>query len=390
MVSIINPSDTAGREYTPLSKHLERSSPVKMAKKKAIKYKKAPQAPRRFKSSYMFFSTCKHKEIRKELGSRGAKEKTTNIAKLVSVAWKELSPEKRKPWEELARQDKARFEVEKSLYTGPWKVIKKKRLQRDPNAPKRPMSAFLAYSHGRRAEVKKENANMNNAAISRALASMWKGAPEDEKKEHIDKEYKLRQKYLTEIAIWRENTEKELNEQRRNREEIAMETVLQAKDGTAAAIQEEEVAQQQNRTNEKEEGAESQEGAYPGSYPPPHHYRGGLAQDYRAPHYIYSPRTPHYQSSLLHQHHQLQQPRYGQQQALLPFESQKQEACQNDEYYQYHPPAYGYCPPLPNTPTYQPPSASGDRHYPVESSAAAAAACCVSNREKSMQPLYYY
>jgi hypothetical protein len=32
------------------------------------KYKKSPQAPRRFKSAYMFFSTEKHKEIRIEMG----------------------------------------------------------------------------------------------------------------------------------------------------------------------------------------------------------------------------------------------------------------------------------------------------------------------------------
>ena len=40
---------------------------IVMAKKSpVVKYKKAPQAPRRFKSSYMFFSTEKHKEIRQE------------------------------------------------------------------------------------------------------------------------------------------------------------------------------------------------------------------------------------------------------------------------------------------------------------------------------------
>ena len=39
----------------------ELSAPV------VVKYKKAPEAPRRFKSSYMFFSTVKHKEIRAEL-----------------------------------------------------------------------------------------------------------------------------------------------------------------------------------------------------------------------------------------------------------------------------------------------------------------------------------
>jgi hypothetical protein len=39
------------------------------------KYKKAPGAPRRFKSAFIFFSTEKHKEIRQGLGTDGAKEK---------------------------------------------------------------------------------------------------------------------------------------------------------------------------------------------------------------------------------------------------------------------------------------------------------------------------
>jgi hypothetical protein len=34
------------------------------------KFKKAPQAPRRFKSAYMFYSTLKHKEIREQLSKQ--------------------------------------------------------------------------------------------------------------------------------------------------------------------------------------------------------------------------------------------------------------------------------------------------------------------------------
>eukprot|EP00542_Grammatophora_oceanica_P013022 CAMPEP_0194031648 /NCGR_PEP_ID=MMETSP0009_2-20130614/4774_1 /TAXON_ID=210454 /ORGANISM="Grammatophora oceanica, Strain CCMP 410" /LENGTH=86 /DNA_ID=CAMNT_0038671861 /DNA_START=117 /DNA_END=373 /DNA_ORIENTATION=+ len=45
--------------------------------------KKAPGAPRRFKTAFIFFSTAKHKEIREQLGSRGSKQKTPNIAKMV-------------------------------------------------------------------------------------------------------------------------------------------------------------------------------------------------------------------------------------------------------------------------------------------------------------------
>jgi hypothetical protein len=44
-----------------------------------IKYKKAPNAPRRFKSSYMFFSTQKHKEIREERAKAGDDPKVSTV-----------------------------------------------------------------------------------------------------------------------------------------------------------------------------------------------------------------------------------------------------------------------------------------------------------------------
>jgi hypothetical protein len=43
-----------------------------------VKYKKAPNAPRRFKSSYMFFSTFKHKQIREELAKEGKNSKVSD------------------------------------------------------------------------------------------------------------------------------------------------------------------------------------------------------------------------------------------------------------------------------------------------------------------------
>lgn len=36
------------------------------------KYKKAPTAPKRFKSAFVLFSAEKHKEIRKEMGENGS------------------------------------------------------------------------------------------------------------------------------------------------------------------------------------------------------------------------------------------------------------------------------------------------------------------------------
>ena len=50
-----------------------------------VKYKKAPQAPRRFKSSYMFFSTKKHKEIRAELAEKGEGNKVSELTVALSA-----------------------------------------------------------------------------------------------------------------------------------------------------------------------------------------------------------------------------------------------------------------------------------------------------------------
>jgi len=305
-----------------------------MVKKVKTKYKKAPQAPRRFKSAYMFFSTIKHKEIREELGAKGVAEKTTNIAKLVSVAWKELSAEERDKWEEMARQDKLRFEVEKSLYTGPWKVPAKKRSQKDPNAPKRPMSAFLAYSHARRASVKVKNTGMNNAEISRVLAQMWKVAPEEEKKEHIDLEYKLRQKYLTEIAIWRENTERELNEQRRRREEIALKTVAARKNQSQEQIENQHLAYDKDGALGTGNAAN-----YAGYYAAPAapHYYGGNApqapygQDFRGGYPSYYPGAS--------QHQQYEQPV-----ANIPPPETLPDSTYAAHSADYYPQNYGYYP----------------------------------------------
>ena len=61
---------------SPLSPLCEQM--IMMSKKPAVvKYTKAPQAPRRFKSSYMFFSTEKHKQLRKELAANGENDKVS-------------------------------------------------------------------------------------------------------------------------------------------------------------------------------------------------------------------------------------------------------------------------------------------------------------------------
>mmetsp|Transcript_11045 Transcript_11045/g.12389 ORF Transcript_11045/g.12389 Transcript_11045/m.12389 type:complete len:465 (+) Transcript_11045:614-2008(+) len=243
-----------------------------------VKYKKAPQAPRRFKSPYIFFSTIKHKEIRAELalkntkaageeGGGARKIHTPEVAKLVSKAWKALSEVERQKWDDLATQDKIRYEKEKLTYTGPWKVpvqvttittgtglgrrgrgkgvvrnVKSRRPQQQQQPctsgqqqsldgllshlpqPIRPLSAFLLFSNSKRSlfasQKKKDtttehrrslqhNNSIETLEMSRRLAQLWIESTPGERAVFVEEEFQSRQRYKTAMVEWKKQQQQQ-------------------------------------------------------------------------------------------------------------------------------------------------------------------------------------
>mmetsp|Transcript_54672 Transcript_54672/g.81175 ORF Transcript_54672/g.81175 Transcript_54672/m.81175 type:complete len:451 (+) Transcript_54672:44-1396(+) len=198
----------------------------KKAKKRSIKFRKAPQAPKRGKSAFIHFSMAKHAEARKAANDGKNREKVPETARRISQEWRNMMPVDRKYWYDKADRDKKRYEMEKSTYTGPWKLpAGNKRAKKDPNAPKRSMSAFLDYSKKMRRQVKKDNPGMSNINVSKILAEMWKNAPEHERASHIEKEAKERALYKVAIAKWRKKRDNDLKAERDYREKNAMDAV---------------------------------------------------------------------------------------------------------------------------------------------------------------------
>jgi high mobility group protein B1 len=109
-----------------------------------------------------------------------------------------LSDEDRSRWLELARKDRQRYEREKSEYRGPWKVPDIK----DPECPKRPMSAYLFFSNERRKAFVEAHPEMTGTEISRALSALWHTCPEDIKNIYCAKEASAREKYKEERVAW--------------------------------------------------------------------------------------------------------------------------------------------------------------------------------------------
>jgi len=77
--------------------------------------------------------------------------------------------------------------------------------KKDPDAPKRPMSAFLAYSNKKRATLKRQNQYLNNGEMSKILSKAWKEESKEERQKYIDEARELRLKHK--IAVKERNKE---------------------------------------------------------------------------------------------------------------------------------------------------------------------------------------
>lgn len=131
---------------------------------------------------------------------------------MVSAAWKQLSDEERSVYEAMSNKDKARYEVEKKMYNGTWTVPIGFKRTKDATAPRRPESAFLAFSNKKRAKLKKEMPGATNGDISKMLSKMWQSAPASVKERYQEIERAKRDEYKIAVVQWREETDARLQE----------------------------------------------------------------------------------------------------------------------------------------------------------------------------------
>ena len=153
-----------------------------------------------------------------------------------------------------------------------------KRTPKDPTAPKRPMSAFLAFSNKRRAGLKREHPDATNADLSKMLSKTWKTAPDELKKKYMEEEAALRATYKVEMAKWRKKAADEKKVERQEREAIAMQAAearqsdaanglpVGSNPATAAmASQYNAVTGQSNNTNAAGQGSQDMGGGMGGA-----------------------------------------------------------------------------------------------------------------------------
>ncbi|CAO2637221.1 High mobility group protein B1 [Lemmus lemmus] len=146
-----------------------------------------PKKPRGKMSLYAFFvQTCQEEHKKKH---PDASVNFSEFSKKCSERWKTMSAKEKGKFEDMAKADKARYEREMKTYIPPKGETKKK--FKDPNASKRPPSAFFLFCSEYRPQIKGEHPGLSIGDVAKKLQPYGKKAA------------KLKEKYGKDIAAYR-------------------------------------------------------------------------------------------------------------------------------------------------------------------------------------------
>ncbi|TNN23739.1 High mobility group protein B1 [Liparis tanakae] len=132
-------------------------------------------------SAYAFFvQTCREEHRKKH------PEQSVNFAefsKKCSERWKGLTALDKKCFEDMAKTDKVRYNNDMRDYVPPKGFGKRGRKKKDPNAPKRPPSAFFVFCSEYRPSVKQQTPGLSIGDCAKKMGEMWSKLTQSDKEE---------------------------------------------------------------------------------------------------------------------------------------------------------------------------------------------------------------
>jgi hypothetical protein len=84
-----------------------------------------------------------------------------------------MTDKEKKRFAEMADKDKQRYDREMATYVPPAGEGGRKRKKKDPNAPKRPLSAFFLFCHDERPGVKAIHPTYSVGDVAKELGDRW-------------------------------------------------------------------------------------------------------------------------------------------------------------------------------------------------------------------------
>jgi len=136
------------------------------------------------------------------------------FSKKCAEKWRQMTDKEKRRFQEMSEKDKERFNKEMSFYSSTstmgqppmgakvgGKGSRKRKRPKDPNAPKRALSAFMWFCKAERPNVKDANPQLKMGQIAKVLSEQWKNCPNKhiyESQADNDKE-----RYREAMATWK-------------------------------------------------------------------------------------------------------------------------------------------------------------------------------------------
>jgi len=115
-----------------------------------------------------------------------------------------MTEKEKKRFSEMAEKDKQRYDKEMSTYTPPVGEGRGgKRKKKDPNAPKRPLSAFFLFCHDERPAVKAVFPNYSVGEAAKELGERWNKVSAEVKAKYEAKAAQDKQRYDQVLAEYK-------------------------------------------------------------------------------------------------------------------------------------------------------------------------------------------
>jgi len=118
-----------------------------------------------------------------------------------------MSEKEKKRFQDMAERDKKRYELEMQDYVPPKGEKggrgKKRRHTKDPNAPKRSLSAFFWFCNDERPKIKGLNPEYGVGEIAKELGKLWGEVTPDTKKRYEAMAERDKARYEKEMTAYK-------------------------------------------------------------------------------------------------------------------------------------------------------------------------------------------
>lgn len=153
-------------------------------------------------SAYTFFVQTCREEHRKKHPNENVN--FTEFSKKCAERWKQMTDKEKKRFGEMADKDKQRYDKEMANYVPPPNEGgKAKRKKKDPNAPKRPLSAFFLFCADERPAVKAAHPEFSVGDVAKEMGEKWSKVSAEAKAKYEASAAIEKQRYEKDMALYK-------------------------------------------------------------------------------------------------------------------------------------------------------------------------------------------